>query len=364
MNVKLVSVIINNYNYGRFIRECIDSVLKQTYADWELIIVDDGSKDESREIIMEYVNQYPDRITAVFQPNGGQGAACNAGYALSKGDIICFLDSDDYWYPEKLDIIVRAHDTHPLVAHNQDRAVSFGNTNIEIYDYRDQGQRLLREYGLVSWYDGVSTSAVSFDRGLINQLMPIPDEVKICMDVYLFIGAIYYSSMYYIREILSYYRVHEKNNFFRKENNDRMLKEVIAYSLEKINMKLVLEHKQPIPCLDRKMYRTMLEKEENFIIQPLKYVIYGASLGGRRVAEYIEYCGGTVYAFCDSKEEKWGTIFLDREVISPMQLIEKRKEYGKIVIGSMWIKEISEYLETLGLRAEADYIFSKIGFWN
>ena len=93
----LVSVIIGNYNYGRFISEAIESALNQTYKNFELIVVDDGSTDNSREII----ESYGDKLTAIFQENGGQGRAFNAGFAVSKGEIICFLDSDDYYYPEK-----------------------------------------------------------------------------------------------------------------------------------------------------------------------------------------------------------------------------------------------------------------------
>jgi glycosyltransferase involved in cell wall biosynthesis len=90
----LVSIIINNYNYDRFLAEAINSALNQTYPYTEVIVVDDGSTDNSRQIIAEY----GDRIIPILQPNGKQASAFNNGFAHSKGEIIIFLDSDDYLY--------------------------------------------------------------------------------------------------------------------------------------------------------------------------------------------------------------------------------------------------------------------------
>lgn len=98
----LVSIIINNYNYGRFLSEAIDSVRNQTYPHIELIVVDDGSTDNSREIIASYKQQ----IIPVLKDNGGQASAFNAGFMASKGEIICILDSDDLFVPEKVAEIV------------------------------------------------------------------------------------------------------------------------------------------------------------------------------------------------------------------------------------------------------------------
>ena len=85
------SIIINNYNYGRFLADAIESALAQTYQNTEIIVVDDGSTDESRDLIGRYGN----RIIAVLKGNGGQASAYNAGFAVATGDIVCFLDSDD-----------------------------------------------------------------------------------------------------------------------------------------------------------------------------------------------------------------------------------------------------------------------------
>jgi len=91
----LASIIINNYNYDVFLREAVDSALNQTYLNTEVIVVDDGSTDRSREIIASY----GDQIIPVLKGNGGQASAFNAGFAASRGEVVFFLDSDDILLP-------------------------------------------------------------------------------------------------------------------------------------------------------------------------------------------------------------------------------------------------------------------------
>src|SRR3954453_639125 len=87
----VASIIVTNHNYGRWLREAIDGALNQTYGDIEVVVVDDGSTDDSRNIIASYGAP----ITPVLQPNLGQAAAINAGFATSTGDPVLVLDADD-----------------------------------------------------------------------------------------------------------------------------------------------------------------------------------------------------------------------------------------------------------------------------
>jgi len=91
-----VSVIVPVYNTGKYLRECIESVLKQSFKDFEIILVDDGSKDDSPRICDEYSNR-DTRINVIHKENEGLSMARNDGLALAKGDFVCFLDSDDFW---------------------------------------------------------------------------------------------------------------------------------------------------------------------------------------------------------------------------------------------------------------------------
>ena len=93
-----VSVIIPTYNRGWILKEAIDSVLAQDYKDLELIVVDDGSTDNTFEILASYGND----IKVLFQENKGVSAARNRGITEASGQLIAFLDSDDFWLPRKL----------------------------------------------------------------------------------------------------------------------------------------------------------------------------------------------------------------------------------------------------------------------
>lgn len=106
-----VSVIITSYNYARFIRETIQSVLDQTYRDFEVIVVDDGSTDETASIL----DSFGHNITCIYQANQGKSAALNRGLAASRGRYVAFLDSDDCWMPDALEARVVAFEANPAV---------------------------------------------------------------------------------------------------------------------------------------------------------------------------------------------------------------------------------------------------------
>ena len=98
MTDPMISVIIPTYNRAAFLREAVESVLKQTFENFELIIVDDGSTDKTRQLL----ESYSSRLRCHFQNNQGVSAARNQGIRLARGRWIAFLDSDDLWLPEKL----------------------------------------------------------------------------------------------------------------------------------------------------------------------------------------------------------------------------------------------------------------------
>jgi glycosyltransferase involved in cell wall biosynthesis len=100
-----VSIITATYNYGHFLGEAISSVLAQTYQDFELIIVNDGSTDNTRQVVW---NQDIEKIKYIYQPNRGVAAALNTGILASRGRLIAFLDADDLWLPQKLELQIAA----------------------------------------------------------------------------------------------------------------------------------------------------------------------------------------------------------------------------------------------------------------
>lgn len=98
MAVHKVSIIVPTYNRAKYVTEAIDSVLAQTFLDYEVIVVDDGSTDNTKDVLLPY----GERIRYIYQPNSGVGAARNAGIRCAVGEWLAFLDSDDIWLPDYL----------------------------------------------------------------------------------------------------------------------------------------------------------------------------------------------------------------------------------------------------------------------
>ena len=99
--VPKVSIVVSCYNYGEFIPQCLESIKRQTFSDFEAVVVNDGSTDNSEEQIKPYLND--NRFKYINQKNGGQAKAKNVGLARTKGNYIAFLDADDLWEKEKLE---------------------------------------------------------------------------------------------------------------------------------------------------------------------------------------------------------------------------------------------------------------------
>lgn len=124
----LVSVIIPCFNQEAYIEDTIKSIIGQTYVNWEAIIIDDGSTDKSKEIILKWTSQYTN-IKYFYKQNGGLPDARNCGLNLAKGTFIQFLDSDDLLDPEKLNVQIRALTCQPEADISVSKALYFNDVN-------------------------------------------------------------------------------------------------------------------------------------------------------------------------------------------------------------------------------------------
>ena len=106
----MISVIIPLYNKEHFVAKTIESVLAQTYKDYELIIVNDGSTDHSADVVSTFSDA---RIRYEEQANGGVSSARNHGLRMAKGEFVAFLDADDTWYPDFLEQMMRLYTAYP-----------------------------------------------------------------------------------------------------------------------------------------------------------------------------------------------------------------------------------------------------------
>ncbi|GAP09592.1 glycosyltransferase [Bellilinea caldifistulae] len=216
MENPLVSIIINNYNYGAYLRSSIESVLNQTYQNIELIIVDDGSTDNSREILPDYANHA--RIKVILKDNNGQASALNAGFFASTGDLVCFLDSDDYFYHQKTNRIVQLFSefsqagwlTHPLEWMFPD-GMSCPNfqyiNSIELKDLRKNFKVGRIDIPLSA------TSALCFRRKLLERIFPLPEEIRITVDNYIKYFAAGLEPVILLNENLAVQRIHISNAY-------------------------------------------------------------------------------------------------------------------------------------------------------
>ena len=224
----LVSILINNYNYGRFLGEAIDSALNQTYSNKEVVVVDDGSTDNSREIIASY----QDRIIPVLKENGGQASAFNAGFEACKGDIICFLDSDDIFLPEKVIEVVEVFRQHQdigwcfnrvsLVDSNTGQLLRLSSESLSgKCDFRSR-----MKMGRHPLIPRPPTSGTSFTPSLLQQILPISETITITSDKYLKLMAIALSKGFFLNKQLSVQKIHGDNNY--TEKNNKLLESKIA----------------------------------------------------------------------------------------------------------------------------------------
>ena len=219
------SIIINNYNYARYLGKAIESALEQTFDNCEVIVVDDGSTDASVEVIQSY----GDRIIPVLKPNGGQASAMNAGFEKCSGDLVLFLDADDWLEPNAVECIVAAfqegtsHVYYQMTMRNPE-GEDLGRFQLafEELDAGVDAWNALLQRGAANF---PPTSANAFSRQALEAVLPIPEEIfRIRADVYLLHTAAFQGGVVALEKSLANYLVHGSNNWFAKKGTQKTRK--------------------------------------------------------------------------------------------------------------------------------------------
>ncbi len=213
----LVTALITNHNYGRFLASAIDSALAQSHTPLEVLVVDDGSTDASREILAGYGS----RIRTVLKERGGQASAFNAGFTAARGELICLLDADDLWFPEKVARVVEAHREGPvLVCHDLALAYEDGQTGpasswcLLTRTPLARGNVLPRLLAEGAGWGFSPTSGMSITRAVAQALAPLPEaDWLVCADNPVAYGAAYLGAVGALGQALGTYRVHGSNQF-------------------------------------------------------------------------------------------------------------------------------------------------------
>ncbi len=212
MATPLVSIIINNFNYARFLPQSIESALAQTHSRTEVLVVDDASTDDSPRVIRSYA----DRVVPVLQQrNGGQGAAINAAFGACRGDVVMLLDADDYLYPQAAERVVAAWSEGLSKVQYRLDLVDGAGAKIDVYPPPevsfDSGDvlPLLLSRGR---YETAVTSGNAFSRATLERILPVPEEeFRISADGYLVTVAPFCGPVASIEEPLGAYRQHGGN---------------------------------------------------------------------------------------------------------------------------------------------------------
>jgi len=231
MDDTLVSVLIDNYNYEKFLSSSIESVLNQTYQNFEIIVVDDGSKDNSKEIIEKFAKK-DKRVKPIFKANGGQASAFNEGIKHCEGEVICFLDSDDLFKENKLVRVVDAYKKgFEYIVNDYELIGDKSYDNGPYYPYG--GYNLFLVYYLNS-FTGSTTSNISISKNLANKIFPIKNEkfFKVRADDVIVLYASMISEMSFLDDELTEYRIHGKNlfasNYKQITQNERYYRDIVV----------------------------------------------------------------------------------------------------------------------------------------
>jgi len=211
-----LSVLIDTYNHERFIEQAVASVLAQDFpaADREILVVDDGSTDRTPEILGKFGSQ----IRVLRKANGGQASAFNAGIPQCQGEIVAFLDGDDWWATNKLSCVAKSMAEHPEVGflgHGIVNTFLDGSHSTDIL--RDgfcfQANEIAGAKTFRLRCSFLGTSRMAIRKALLARIGPIPEEICVQADEYIYTMAAVLSPTCILPQALTYYRWHEDNGY-------------------------------------------------------------------------------------------------------------------------------------------------------
>lgn len=221
-----VTALIDTYNQEAFIEKAITSVLEQDFpaSETEILVVDDGSTDRTADT----VEKFAPRVRLLRKRNGGQASAFNAGIPEAQGEIVAFLDGDDWWAPSKLSAVTNIFAAEPAVG-----LVGHGTTQVYLDGQRQtEVPREVTRFRLASSEDAkvfrmrrgfLGTSRMAYRREILNRIGVVPEALLFEADEYLFTLAGLFADVMILPESYTFYRLHGGNLFqFANGNKDAL----------------------------------------------------------------------------------------------------------------------------------------------
>lgn len=207
-----VSIVVVSYNYAAYLTEAVQSALAQTYTRTEVVVVDDGSTDGSRNLLLAFGRS----IRLVLKENGGETSAVNAGFAASRGDIVMFVDSDDVLDPEAAEAVVAGW--RPGAAKVQFRLVEIDATGRKrgrsspAYPRRFSAKDVDAMTRALGFYPSPPTTGNAYGRAFLGRILPLDTDLfPFAPDGALNVVAPLYGEVVTLNRTLGSYRVHDRN---------------------------------------------------------------------------------------------------------------------------------------------------------
>lgn len=260
-----VSVILPVYNAGSFLREAIESILNQTYSNFEFIIINDGSTDRSEEIIKSFNDP---RIKYIYQQNKGLGATLNYGISLSQGDYIARQDQDDISLPQRFQKQVDFLESNSeiLLVGTRAKIVKHGSDEIEFHNHATSSALL--KFDLL--FDNPFVhSSVMFRKTSINQIGPYTTDVSLYEDYDLWSRFSYVGKLANLKDVLVHYTHHEKG----LSKNTANFKEYALFNQSVKNIQSLLGYTNEALIDLVALYHWKIEKFRGSSMQDLKQAL-------------------------------------------------------------------------------------------
>ena len=299
------SVVITSYNYAAYLRACIDSALAQDCPGVEVIVVDDGSTDDSRRIIEEYGA----RLIPVFKENGGQASAINAGFHASRGDVVLFVDSDDLLALTAVSVAVALVRGDVVKAHWPLRPIDHAGDPRGPLRPLEPTSGDLRSHALERskvWYAWPPTTGNAWSRRFLEKVLPMPEaEYRTQPDQYLCTLAALYGPIAAHPEPLGCWRLHGRNASYLYNLEETLVREHARaeFTLQQAERHCAALGLEPDPAAWRRhsyhhqVYRAMQdlisiipERESLALVDGGQYG-NNLVLHGRRVKPFLERRG-------------------------------------------------------------------------
>lgn len=375
--MKKVTIAVITYNHEKFIRQTIGGILIQDYQDYEVVIADDCSTDNTVSIAKEMLDEFQINYT-ILESKVNKGASKNFKRLIEncKGEYIALLDGDDFWIdPKKLEKQVS------FLESNKNYVLSFTRTRILKHtndtDFKDYIPLLENDKSDFTYVDVLNdlfmpTSSIVFRNNFFRNL-PEWFEDLVILDKPLHLLNLQFGEIKYFPDITTVYRVHSQGVWSvnrKKKEIDFLEERLIMLDLlnEELNLiwdeeinktKKYVENKLVLAKIRHNNSEEINIQKYKVIIDELKekkIYIFGTGEAGKNLTTLLNIFGVNIIGYYDNNNSKIGKKFLGKIIYNPKNIQKLNNKNDFIIIASMYYDEISSQLEICGLERTVDFI--------